>query len=101
MRFDSTVSLGNLITFLGLISAALGWWRAHNSSEQAKLAYQRDMDWRVKNLEIWRTEHMVDADARDRLLDTIGNLLKHVRWQTEFMWSKQTGQRPEPPPASD
>ncbi len=101
MHFESTVSIGNLLTFLGLLLAAYGWWRAHESSESAKLAYQRDMDWRVKNLENWRKEHMIDADARDELLQAMGGILRHIKWQTEFMWSKQTGQHVSPPPVGD
>lgn len=79
MHFDSTISLGNVITGVLLIVTAILVWR--------------DMDWRVKNLETWRVEHMVDSDARDELLKKMDRVLAHVRWQTEFM----AGRRNKPP----
>jgi hypothetical protein len=54
VTFDWTISLGNLlsaVTFLFL--AVLAW---------------RDLTWRVRNLETWRKEHMIDSAARDQLL---------------------------------
>lgn len=84
MHFDTTVSLGNLITVAGLIFAGIWAWR--------------DMTWRIGNLEEWRKEHMVDADARDRLLGTLSDILKHVKWQTEFIWAERLGRNPQPPP---
>jgi hypothetical protein len=98
MHFDPTVSIGNALTIVFLLFATSTWWKAQRSADKAKEIYQRDMDWRVSNLEIWRKEHQIDSDARDRLLTTMSDILKHVRWQTEFMWDRQIGQKPPPPP---
>ena len=63
-HFDWTISLGNIISAVTfLILAGFAW---------------RDLTWRVKNLETWRKEHMLDADSRDRLLTNIDKILYHV-----------------------
>ena len=80
MHFDWTVSFGNLISCFAFIIMAVFAWR--------------DMDWRVRNLELWRREHMIDAQCRDALLRDIGKTLDHVKWQTQYM----LGNRTEPPP---
>jgi hypothetical protein len=49
-------------------------------------------------LETWKREHQVDADARDDLIKTMGDILKHVRWQTDFMWQ---GRKAGDPPKGD
>jgi hypothetical protein len=97
-HFDATITLGNLFTLIGLMFAALAWWRAHKSAEKAAQKVQLDMDWRVSNLEIWKKEHQIDSDARDNLMGTMSDILKHTRWQTEFMWDRQIGHIPPPPP---
>lgn len=71
MHFDWTVSFGNIVSCVAFIIMALFWWR--------------DMDWRVRNLEVWRKEHMVDEDARDELIRKMDKTLDHVRWQTQKM----------------
>jgi hypothetical protein len=63
-HFDYTISIGNLITaFAFILCAVLAW---------------RDMNWRVKNLEVWRKEHMVDADSRDQIITRMDKILFHV-----------------------
>ena len=94
MHFESTISFGNILTFIGLMFAGLAWWKAHLSSERAHIAMQRDLEWRIGNLETWRKEHMVDSDARDRLLADISRILDHVRWQTEYMTGRKTAKPP-------
>ncbi len=54
VKFDWTISLGNIVTGGSFLALCVVAWR--------------DLVWRIKNLEQWRKEHMVDADARDRLL---------------------------------
>lgn len=48
MRFDPTISLGNLIVGLSFLAAALLAWR--------------DINWRVKNLEMWKEAHLHTAE---------------------------------------
>lgn len=71
MRFDASVSLGNLIALVGFIVAAFTAWRAWISS-------QRDLDWRIKNLETWRLEHMVDEDARDSIIRKLDKVMDFI-----------------------
>ena len=78
-HFDYTITLGSLIwSVSSLVLAAFAW---------------RDLTWRIKNLETWRKEHMVDADARDNLIQKMDKVLDHVRWQTDHM----LGRRVAPP----
>lgn len=74
MRFDWTVSIGNILSAAAFALAAVYAWK--------------DMSWRIKNLETWRTEHMVDSDARDLLIQDMTKILEHVRWQTSTMLGK-------------
>lgn len=71
MHFDYTFTIGNIFTCVLLAIAAIKFWAA-------QIAYQRDMDWRVTNLEAWRKEHMVDADARDQIITRMDKILYHV-----------------------
>ena len=80
MHFDSTVSLGNVISAAAFTILALFAWR--------------DLTWRIRNLEDWRKTHMIDADARDALLAKMDRIIDHLRWQTEYM----LGKRGESPP---
>jgi hypothetical protein len=62
--FNWTISIGNLLT-IGLASiAAVGAWK--------------DLTWRIKRLEEWRVEHMIDACARDNIIAKLDRLLE--RW---------------------
>lgn len=71
MHFDWTISLGNIITAgTFLVFAILAW---------------RDMDWRVKNLEIWRNEHMVDADSRDAIIAKFDHLIVKLEVTTDAL----------------
>ena len=63
-HLDPTITLGNIFSVIAFTVMAIIAWR--------------DMNWRVKNLEVWRREHMLDADARDRLLQNIDKILYHV-----------------------
>jgi hypothetical protein len=65
MHFDWTISIGNVITATTVfILAAMAW---------------KDLVWRIKNLESWRTEHMIDADARDSIIMKIDILLERFK----------------------
>ena len=75
MRFDWTISLGQLITALTfLFLGAFAW---------------KDLTWRVKNLEHWRAEHMIDSDSRGKLINEMKEILDHVRWQTSTMLGRK------------
>lgn len=64
LKFDWTISLGNIVAGLTFtIAAVLAW---------------RDLVWRVKNLETWRKEHQVDADSRDKIIRRMDKILYHV-----------------------
>jgi hypothetical protein len=83
VHFDWTITLGNLLSIIGLFLTAIGAWTA------AILA-KRDLEWRITNLEVWRKEHMIDADSRDSLIETqqktmqaIEKLLEHVKTLVE------------------
>lgn len=99
-HFDSTVSIGNILTVAVLTLTAVAAWRAHKSYQQSKAAAEdaqaaakRDLEWRIKSLEIWRGEHMIDADARDTLIRKQDKIVSYLRWQTDFMLGKKS-----PPP---
>jgi hypothetical protein len=52
MKFDPTVTLGNSITIVTfLVLSVLAW---------------RDLNWRVKILEIWKSTHEHTAEERER-----------------------------------
>lgn len=81
IQFDTTISLGNVITTGSVLLLAAFTWR--------------DLTWRIKNLEVWRREHMIDSDARDVLIADMKTIVNHVRWQTDYM----RGVRKAPPDA--
>lgn len=64
MRFDWTISLGNLVTAFTFLTLAITAWR--------------DMNWRMRNLEEWRKEHQIDADGRDDIIRRMDKILFHV-----------------------
>ena len=78
MHFDATISLGNILAFIGFVIMAIGALRAYSKSEA-------DLKWRISNLETWRKEHMVDAHARDTLIRRLDKLLEVTRWQVREM----------------
>lgn len=60
IHFSGEITLGSIlssITFIGMTVVAY-----------------RDLQWRVRNLEEWRKEHMLDADARDSLLRSLSEI---------------------------
>ena len=64
IKFDPTISFGNIIwSFCTLILAVAAW---------------RDLTWRIKNLETWRKEHMVDSDSRDAIITKMDRILYHI-----------------------
>jgi hypothetical protein len=67
--FDWSISLGQVLTAITVSALALFAWR--------------DLQWRVKNLETWRAEHMVDADARDQLLRNSEKMLAQLKTLVE------------------
>jgi hypothetical protein len=80
MHFDPTINLGNILSGVTFLALAMFTWR--------------DLTWRIKNLETWRKEHQIDANARDELIGNMKEILNHVRWQTDRM----LGIKDEPPP---
>ena len=64
VRYDGTITLGNLIsTFCFIIFAAMAW---------------RDIGWKIKNLEEWRKIHQIEATKRDEILDRIEATLTKI-----------------------
>jgi len=53
VSFDGTVTLGNVLTVLGFLLISIIAWR--------------DVVWRIKNLEEWRKEFLIDALSREKL----------------------------------
>lgn len=71
MRFDWTINVGNFVATMSFIFfAGMAW---------------RDMNWRVRNLEVWRKEHQVDADSRDEIIQRMDKILYHVTGGKEGM----------------
>lgn len=64
MHFDWTISIGNLVTISLVTLAAIGAWK--------------DLTWRISNLETWRKEHMLDACARDAIIEKLDKIID--RW---------------------
>jgi hypothetical protein len=70
VHFDGTISIGNVLTTISFLVLALVAWR--------------DMNWRVKNLETWRKEHMVDADSRDAIIAKLDKVLDRIDWRVRL-----------------
>jgi hypothetical protein len=64
MHFDTTINLGNLIVAGSFIFMAIIAWR--------------DLTWRIKNLEVWRREHMIDSDARDQIISRLDKIVAFI-----------------------
>lgn len=64
MHFDWTLSIGDIIKSTMLFVLAILAWN--------------NLRWRVNNLEVWRKEHMVDADSRDAIIRSIGTLVQRI-----------------------
>lgn len=79
VNFDATISLGNIVSAAAFLVMALFGWR--------------DLTWRIKNLEQWRNEHMIDSDARDKLITGLDKILALQRWQIK----NQLGLNQPPP----
>lgn len=76
MKFDLTISLGNIIsTTFYIVLIVIAW---------------RDMHWRVKNLETWRREHQVNSDSRDNIIRKMDLMM--VRLEDAFNILKQQNQ---------
>lgn len=69
VRWDFTINVGTLITICVFLVGAIAAWL--------------DLTWRIKNLETWRTEHMVDSDSRDKLQGAMGKILDRLGWVEE------------------
>lgn len=89
MHIDWTISIGNLIWTGGCILLAIIGWR--------------DLTWRIRNLEAWRNEHMIDADARDNLILELRSVSEHTKWQSDaiFKYFQRQGMHLSAPPADD
>lgn len=80
LHWDGTITLGNLLTVLALLWAVYKFWAAQLASRDAQSAAKRDLEWRITNLETWRKEHMIDSDARDKLIGDMGTIVKQLEW---------------------
>jgi hypothetical protein len=60
-HFDWTITAGNIIAAVSFVVFSVLAWR--------------DMNWRVKNLETWRNEHMIDSDSRDIIINRMDKIL--------------------------
>lgn len=65
INFDWTVTVGNVISSALFLFLSIVAWR--------------DLTWRISNLEIWRKEHMIDADSRDLIIKRMDELLVELR----------------------
>lgn len=64
MHFDPTISFGDLLkSTILFVLAVLAW---------------SNLRWRINNLEVWRKEHMVDADSRDAIIKSIERLVNRL-----------------------
>lgn len=54
MRFDPTITVGNILTAFPVLVLAIMGWRDHN--------------WRIKNLEVWKITHEHTAEQRDSII---------------------------------
>jgi hypothetical protein len=89
MHIDWTISIGNLIWTGGCILVAIIGWR--------------DLTWRIRNLEIWRGEHIVDSDSRGELINEMRIVMEHTKWQSDAMFKfySRQGMHPSAPPGDD
>lgn len=60
VHFSGEITLGSILSSITFIAMTV-------------VAY-KDLQWRVRNLEEWRKEHMIDADARDKLLTSLSEI---------------------------
>lgn len=60
VHFSGEITLGSILSSITFIALTI-------------VAY-KDLQWRVHNLEVWRREHMMDADARDNLLRSLSEI---------------------------
>jgi hypothetical protein len=93
MHFDSTITLGNFLTFVLLVIAIIKFYNAQAQSKRAEIEYRKDIEWRMANLETWRKEHMVDADARDALLKKLDKVCDHLEWLIKDRQRENVGRR--------
>lgn len=78
MHFDWTVNIGNVFTLIGVAVLAIVAWK--------------DLTWRLKNLEAWRLEHMIDACSRDDILKKLNEII--ARWDQREKDRDDFNQRP-------
>jgi hypothetical protein len=60
IHFSGEITLGSILSSITFVAMTI-------------VAY-KDLQWRVRNLEVWRKEHMLDADARDNLLKSLSEI---------------------------
>ena len=76
MHLDMTISVGNILTILAAVIAAIFAWR--------------DMDWRVKNLELWRLEQIKLAEAQAEITRHLGEAITDLRLAIAATWPKSS-----------
>lgn len=86
LHFDSTITLGNVLTIVLLVVAVMKFWAAQTAA-------RRDLEWRIDKLEVWRREHMVDADARDKLLTRLDKMCDHLEYLVKEKMRENEGKR--------
>ncbi len=80
VHFDPTISLGSIFSIIGLIIAIFKFWTSQEAAKKAQAAAQRDLEWRITNLETWRKEHTIDADSRQHLVMQLGTIVGRLEW---------------------
>lgn len=79
MRFDATINLGNLLTLISFVLLSILAWR--------------DLTWRIKNLEEWRREHMIDSDSRDQIIQRLDRIMTFIDVELRRRDRKWPGQK--------
>ena len=81
MHFDWTINVGNVFTLIGVAVLAIVAWK--------------DLTWRLKNLETWRLEHMLDADSRDQIIFKLDKVLERMEQRDKDREDFKRGRRGE------
>lgn len=69
MRFDWTISLGNILSGLTfLVMATMAW---------------NNLRWQIKNLEDWREQHTVDCEKMDAIVTKMDKVLYHLTHESD------------------
>ena len=78
MHFDTSINLGNVLVAASFIFLAIVAWR--------------DLTWRIKNLENWRSEHMIDSNARDSIIQRLDKIVAFIDREIKNRGTRTGGQ---------